>query len=204
MAKKDKAKASRRERRERRFLPQSTSRPLNSLDDLRGMKIRNSGGFAQPWRAQFFGGIPNMTAWPDVPLALSQGTFDGLQTTNESIASAKLWDAGLRYGLEDHQNMGDYIPMVSDAFFNRLPADLQTLMTTLWAENIDGYRARLAAAQDRAREQMIAHGVHFTVVLPDQLATVRRRMLAEQDQVAAKMKITPPVLKAIMADVGGA
>ena len=95
----------------------STRKPLNALADLKGLKIRNSGGFAQPWRAQFFGGVPNMTAWPDVPLALSQGTFDALQSTNESCASAKLWDAGLRYGLIDHQNMGDYIPMISEAFW---------------------------------------------------------------------------------------
>ncbi|HEY1412590.1 MAG TPA: TRAP transporter substrate-binding protein DctP, partial [Rhodopila sp.] len=75
----------------------STRKPLQTLADLKGLKIRNSGGFAQPWRARFFGAVPNMTAWPDVPLALSQGTFDALQSTDESCASAKLWDAGLHY-----------------------------------------------------------------------------------------------------------
>ena len=50
----------------------------NSLADLKGMKIRNSGGAGQAWRARFLGAIPNTTAWPNVPLALSQGTFDAL------------------------------------------------------------------------------------------------------------------------------
>jgi TRAP-type transport system periplasmic protein len=104
----------------------SARKPLNTLRDLKGLKIRNSGGFAQPWRAQFFGGIPNVTPWPDVPLELSQGTFEALQTSSESCASAKLWDSGLRYGLIDHQNMGDYIPMFSESFWATLSPSLKS------------------------------------------------------------------------------
>ena len=44
--------------------------------------------------------IPNTTPWPNVPLALSQGTFDGLMTLERKLVSAKLWDSGMkmRYG----------------------------------------------------------------------------------------------------------
>jgi TRAP-type transport system periplasmic protein len=60
---------------------------------------RNSGDGGQSRRTRFFGALPNVSAWPNVPLALSQGTFDGLITTNESIASVKLCEAGVRFGL---------------------------------------------------------------------------------------------------------
>lgn len=168
----------------------STRKPLNALEDLKGLKIRNSGGFAQPWRAKFFGGVPNMTAWPEVPLALSQGTFDALQSTNESCASAKLWDAGLRFGLIDHQNMGDYIPMFSGTFWAALSPAMKTLVTDLWAANIGGYRANLAAAQDKAEATLKARGVKLATVSPEDLAEQRKRMLVEQDQVAREMKIS--------------
>ena len=62
----------------------SANKPIASLTDLKGMKIRNSGGAGQAWRARFVGAIPNTTAWPNVPLSLSQGTFDGLVSSNES------------------------------------------------------------------------------------------------------------------------
>src|SRR4051812_47051464 len=39
----------------------STNRPLNSYGDLKGLKIRNSGGAGQAWRTQFVGAIPNTT-----------------------------------------------------------------------------------------------------------------------------------------------
>ncbi|HVY17901.1 MAG TPA: TRAP transporter substrate-binding protein DctP [Rhodopila sp.] len=169
----------------------STHKPLNTLEDLKGLTIRNSGGFAQPWRAKFFGGVPNMTAWPDVPLALSQGTFDALQSTNESCASAKLWDAGLRFGLIDHQNMGDYIPMISATFWGGLSPEMRTLITDLWSANIGGYRTSLLAAQDKAEKALKDHGVKIVDVPKEQLAIERQRMMEQQDAVAREMKMSP-------------
>ncbi len=61
----------------------STGKPIRDFSDQAGMKIRNSGGAGQSARAKFFNASPNVTAWPDVPLALSQGTFDGLSSTDE-------------------------------------------------------------------------------------------------------------------------
>ena len=176
----------------------STRKPLLTLTDLKGLKIRNSGGFAQPWRAQFFGGIPTMISWPDVPLSLSQGTFDALQSTNESCASAKLWDAGLRFGLIDHQAMGNYIPMVSEAFWGALSPALKTLFTDLWAANIGAYRTNLAAAQEKAEKDLKANGVKLAYVPPEELAEQRKSMVSEQDKIAREMKISPEILSRVM------
>jgi C4-dicarboxylate-binding protein DctP len=180
----------------------TTRTPLNSLADLKGLKIRNSGGGGQSWRTRFFGALPNVTAWPDVPLALSQGTFDGLITTNESIASVKLWEAGVRFALQDHNSFAAYIPMLSHTFWTALPADLQTLMTELWAENIPTYRANMAAAQTRGRATMESHGVKFTEVTPEQAKQVRDRMLKEQDEVAKDLKVSVEIQKLMAQDLG--
>ena len=115
---------------------------------------------AQPRRrAEFvaasaiFGGIPNVTAWPDVPLAMSQGTFDGLISTNESVNSAKLFDSGMRHSLQDHQGMGLYVPMVNQAFWQKLGPKLQETH----AEAVGGQPAglprqhRQGAGRTRAR-----------------------------------------------------
>nr|WP_294547207.1 TRAP transporter substrate-binding protein DctP [uncultured Rhodopila sp.] len=171
-----------------------TRKPLASLDDLRGLKVRNSGGFAQPWRARFFGAIPTTADWPDVPLALAQGNFDALQSTAESCASARLWDDGLRYGLIDHQTMCEYIPMISETFWAGLRPALKTLVTDLWAANIGAYRANTAAAQDRAEKELRARGVKLTVVPPEDLAEQRKRMIADQDEVAREMRIAPAIV----------
>ena len=182
----------------------TTKAPLNTLGDLKGLKIRNSGGAGQSWRTRFFGGLPNVTAWPDVPLALSQGTFDGLLTTNESIASVKLWEAGVRFSVQDHNSFAAYVPMVSNIFWTQLTPDLQALMKDVWAQNIPVYRTNMVAAQERARATLESHGVKITDIAPDQAAEIRDQMLKEQDQVAKDLKVGPEIVKLMAHDIAGA
>src|SRR5947209_2568173 len=139
----------------------STKKPINDFADLAGLKLRNSGGAGQALRAKFFGAIPNTTAWPDVPLALSQGTFDALSSTNESVASAKLWDSGVKHAFEDHEFFGMYVPLVSTSFYNKLPPDLQKLVVDTWTKNIAKWRTDAAAAQKHGRDEDEQHGIHF-------------------------------------------
>jgi TRAP-type C4-dicarboxylate transport system substrate-binding protein len=178
----------------------SANKPIASLADLKGMKIRNSGGAGQAWRARFLGAIPNTTAWPNVPLALSQGTFDGLVSSNESLVSAKLWDAGIKYALEDHQWIAEYIPLVSQMFWDKLAPDQQKMMTELWAENVPTYRANMVAAQTKARVTLQEHGIKFSDPTAEQSAAQRKLMMAEQDQVAKDIKVSAEMVKLIMAE----
>jgi len=182
----------------------TTRTPLRSLADLKGLKIRNSGGGGQSWRTRFFSALPNVTPWPDVPLALSQGTFDGLITTNDSIVSVKLWDAGVRYTLQDRNFFGAYIPLVNGAFWSKLPPDLQGLMTSLWADNIGTYRTNMAASQERARGTLESHGVRFTDLPAGEATEIRTRMLPEQEQLAKDLKISTETVAAMQKDIAGA
>jgi TRAP-type C4-dicarboxylate transport system substrate-binding protein len=182
----------------------STGKPLNSYADLKGLKIRNSGGAGQAWRTQFMGAVPNTTPLPNVALALSQGTFDGLITTNETIASAQFWEAGIRHALEDHQFIGEYIPIISLAFWQKLTPGLQRIFTDIWRENIANYRASMAAAQARARDLVQSHGVKIVVPSDDDLAAKRREMMAQQEHVAKLSKISPEMAVAVSAELAAA
>src|SRR6202161_1739625 len=156
----------------------SANKPITALTDLQAMKIRNSGGAGQAWRARFLGAIPNTTAWPNVPLALSQGTFDGLVSSNESLVSAKLWDSGVKYALEDHQFIAEYIPLLSQVFWDKLTPEQQKMMGDLWAQNVPTYRANMAAAQTRARGTLQEHGIKFADPTAAQSAEEREKMMA--------------------------
>jgi C4-dicarboxylate-binding protein DctP len=179
----------------------STGKPLNSYGDLKGLKIRNNGGAGQAWRTQFMGAIPNTTPLPNVPLGLSQGTFDGLITTHETVASGQFWESGIRHAFEDHQFIGEYIPIVSLAFWQKLSPDVRRLFTDLWRENISDYRAAMAAAQSRASELVQAHGVKIVLPSPEHLAATRREMMASQEQVARLSKISSEMLTALSTDL---
>ena len=127
------------------------------------------------FRIRFFGGIANVTAWPDVPLAMSQGTFDGLISSNESANSAKLFDSGLRYSLQDKQGMGLYVPMVNPAFWQKIGPKLQETMVKLWA----GQHRRPTARTPRSRRKsgraaLEKQGVKFVDVPQAELDAIRK------------------------------
>ena len=180
----------------------STKKPLASLADLKDMKLRSPGGVLNSWRIRFFGGIPNVTAWPDVPLAMSQGTFDGLISTDESANTAKLFDSGLRHSIQDHQGMGLYVPMLNKDFWAKLDPKLQEAITKLWADNIPTYRTNTAKAQQNGRDELAKAGVTMVDIPKADADAVREKMLPEQDKAAADAHMSPELIKLVMADVG--
>ncbi len=179
----------------------STNTPLTSYDSLKGLKIRNAGGAGQAWRTQFVSAIPNTTPLPNVSLGLSQGTFDGLITTNETVASFQFWESGIKHALEDHQFIGEYVPMVSLVFWEKLSPELKTIFTDTWRQNIGFYRANIAASQTRARDIMKSHGV--TIVEPslDAVNALRKKMIADQDQVAKLSRISSEAVSAVTEEL---
>jgi TRAP-type transport system periplasmic protein len=181
----------------------TTRKPLTSTDEIKGLKIRGPGGAGISWRIKFFGGIPNTTAWPDMPLALSQGTFDGFVSTNESCATAKLWEAGVKHSYQDHQYVGQYMPMISMAFWSKLTPDQQKLMTNIWAQNIPTYRLNALNAQARARQLMEQNGVTFTDPSEEQLAASRKLQQADVATLISAAKLSPEVVRLADQSVSG-
>jgi C4-dicarboxylate-binding protein DctP len=173
----------------------STKKALNTGADLKGLKIRSPGGVGISWRIARFGGIANTTAWPNVPLALSQGTFDAFVSTDESVKTAKLWEAGVRYSYADHQYVGQYVPMVAQATWSKISPEHQKIMIDLWAKNIAGYRANAAAAQAGARKIMTENGI--TVVDPSvaDLDANRSMLTADVDNLIKDAKLSAEVVR---------
>jgi C4-dicarboxylate-binding protein DctP len=180
----------------------STRKPLNSVADLKGMKLRSPGGVLNSFRIRFFGGIANVTAWPDVPLAMSQGTFDGLISSNESVNSSKLFDSGLRYSLQDNQGMGLYVPMVNPDFWQKAGPKLQETMRKLWADNIATYRANTAKQQQSGRVALEKQGVKFVDVPQSELDATHAQLLKVQDKAVEEAHISPKLVELVMADIG--
>jgi C4-dicarboxylate-binding protein DctP len=180
----------------------TTRKPIQSLADLKGLKIRSAGGVGIGWRIKLLGGIANVTPWPNVPLALTQGTFDGLVTTDQSIVSDKLWEAGIRHVYADHTFVAQYIPMIAGAFWSKLPPQDQAIMTQVWADNIGTYRAAMAGAQQDARGTMEKNGITFCDPSAETLAADRTRMMADQDTLIRGAKLSPEVVALVAEALG--
>ncbi len=182
----------------------SAGKPLTSYADLQGMRIRHPGGSANAARIRTLGANPVLVPWPDVPLALSQNTVDGLITTHESTYTAKLWDAGVRYAFEDYQCFNQYIPLVNQTFWNKLSAADQTALAGAWNDGVDEERAQAAQAQADARNTLMRNNIQITTATPAAAAEARKRLMATQDQVVADIGMSRDLVASVLAQIRAA
>jgi TRAP-type transport system periplasmic protein len=165
----------------------STDKPLMVPEDLKGLKIRVPGGPTTIKRYDIMGTAPVQIAWPDVPQALQTGTISALWTSHESLASAKLWDAGVRYGMNDRQAIVQYLPIMNQGSFDKLPHDLQLVLTKTWDEMVDGERKMAADDQAKAQEINASHGIKTSEPTKAQLAPTRTKLLAAQPALVKQL-----------------
>lgn len=170
-------------------------RTVAGYADLAGRRIRVAGGEANVARLEVLGAEAFVIPWADFPEALRLGTVDGALTTFESVASARLWERGLRWAFADRQYFAQYVPLLSRRFWERLPIELRSLIGATWEAQVDAGRALAATAQGAARDAFLAAGGTVAEPPPEERARVRDLLLGRQDGLVAALGIDPPLVE---------
>lgn len=165
----------------------STSTELTAPDSLNGLKVRVPGGPATIQRYEIMGSAPVQIAWPDVPQALQTGTISALWSTQESVASAKLWDAGVKFALNDRQAIVQYLPLINQQTYDKLSPDLQKVLNDTWDQLVDEQRADAAKRQMDAQDLNASHGISTVDPTPESLAAMRDKLIAAQPELVEKL-----------------
>ena len=167
----------------------TSNAPLTGLASLNGLKLRVPGSAAARVRYDSLGVTAQSISFADVPIHLQQGTIDGLMTTHETIRSAKLWEAGLKYAMDTRGVFFQYVPMIGQPTWDKLGPDLQATITDVWEETIDGARELAAARQMSARDEGIANGIQVIEADAAELASFRAELIGQQDDLIEEMRI---------------
>lgn len=171
-----------------------TDRSVARHEDLAGMRIRVPGGVANQGRLRAFGADPVVVAWPDLPNALEQGLVRGVLTTHETLRSARLWRHGIRYCFEDREYFAQYVPMIRESFWQRLPAELQQLVADSWEQVVDGQRIDAARAQAEARGLLQRQGIRMVIPAAEALVHWRQVAREVQPRLVTEMGIDPQLV----------
>jgi len=177
-------------------------RRIATHPDIAGKRVRVAGGLANVLRLEAFGANPMTIPWPDLPEALKTRRVDGILTSNATVVSARLWDYGVNSTLQDQEYFAQYIPIVSEAFWRRLPEPVRRAVVETWDSVVDEARATAAAAQDEALATLVAHGVTVGSPGPEAQAGQRRRLTRHQDAMAARLGIDPAFVKRVSDALG--
>ena len=128
-------------------------RPINTPEDLEGVKLRTPQG---EWRVKMFqeyGANPTPMAFSDVFTALQTGVIDGQENPYAQIASAKFQEVQDYLSITGHVYTPAYV-LVSEQNFSRLPEDVQQKLTEA-AEETQGFVYEKAAELEDELLQVI-------------------------------------------------
>lgn len=177
----------------------ATERRLRSTADYVGLKLRYPGGVGPALLFAELGAVPVAVPFPDVPLALSQGSLDAVQSTHETMRSARLWDAGIKHCLEDNANLIQYVPMISNAALQRLTADEQALLFATWRQLAASSRALAQRIQAEARADLANAGIDCRALPHSRDPALRQRLHDASRTVAARIGMNADLLESTLA-----
>ncbi len=121
----------------------NNTRPVNTPDDLKGIKLRTPKG---AWRVKMFklyGANPTPMAFSEVFTALKTNVIDGQENPYAQIWSAKFQEVQKYLSVTGHVYTPAYV-LTSEKAFSKLPADVQQILTET-AQETQAYVYELAA-----------------------------------------------------------
>lgn len=109
-----------------------SKKPINSLDDFKGLKVRASGREAEAYK--IFGATPIAVPTPEIYDAISKGTLDATTQPYINLVSYGIHEV-TKYVFDINLGMGSPIFIMSKDAFNKLPANIQKVITDVVAED---------------------------------------------------------------------
>ncbi len=178
----------------------TTSMPVRSYDDLLGVKLATPPSPVVIVMLRAMGANPVPAARTEIVIQLSQGQVDGLgSVTDLTIAGAKLWDAGIRYGFADSAGWGVYFPLFSGVTWSRLSEPHRRAVRDAWAEVRDWARTYTAEELERGIAAIRANGIEMFEPSDDDRQRMRARMLDAQDELVRRGRMDPEFVGRVAA-----
>ena len=102
-------------------------RPINTPNDLEGLKIRTMENPAHMKLVEAMGGIPTPIAWAETYNALQSGTVDGQENPVSLIVSKRFYEVNKYATLDGHIFSIDFI-WINEDFYQNLDPDLKQIV----------------------------------------------------------------------------
>ncbi len=137
-----------------------STRPIQSISDFRGIKIRTMQNPYHMAAFQSFGAMPTAMAYNEVFTALQQGTIDAAENAVSNCLSNGYYEVTKNVTMTHHAFT--YIPvMVSDKAWNKIPDDLKEPFLEGVREGCLAERDYLKKTNEEAIDILKEKGVSF-------------------------------------------
>ncbi|MGR3481882.1 TRAP transporter substrate-binding protein [Salipiger marinus] len=141
-----------------------TAEPINSIEDLAGMKIRTMQNPVHVEAFRAYGANPTPMSYSELYGALQSGVVDGAEGASTGYDGMKFYEVAPAFALVGWLNMTAPVTM-QKAAFDALPEDIRTALMEAGAEAAQWQRQYVVDQEAPLVESFKAHGV--TVTEPD-------------------------------------
>jgi C4-dicarboxylate-binding protein DctP len=109
------------------FKVMSANKPLKSIADFKGVKMRIQSSKVLDSEMRSVGAIPQVMAFSEVYQALQTGVVDGTENPPSNLYTQKMHEVQKYVTLSNHGYLG-YAVLVNKKFWASLPADIRTIL----------------------------------------------------------------------------
>lgn len=142
----------------------TVDRPIETPEDLYGMKIRVMESQMAVTMVRVLGGSPTPISWGELYTALQQGVVDGAENNPPSLHSSRHYEVVNYYSLDEHTMLPDLL-LISTIQWNSLNEQEQTWIQEAADSSAVYQRELWAEAEQEALEVVQEAGVE--VIYPD-------------------------------------
>ncbi|HJW24789.1 MAG TPA: TRAP transporter substrate-binding protein, partial [Rhodocyclaceae bacterium] len=178
----------------------SANRPLHSVADFRGLKMRIQSSKVLESELRAIGAIPQVMAFSEVYQALQTGVVDGTENPHTNLYTQKMHEVQKHITVTDHGYLG-YAVIFNKKFWDDLPAEVRGQLeeavreTTAYANKIarDDNDQSLEAVRKSGRTQI------YTPT-PEEKLALKKAMVRVHTEMAPR--IGRDIIQAIYKETG--
>ncbi len=135
-------------------------RPINSPEDLDGLKVRVMNSQTAMQMVKAMGGAPTPISFGELYTALQQGVVDGAENNPPSFYTSRHYEVCKYYSIDEHSTVPD-VMLIGTNTWERLTAQEQTWLQEAADASVDYQRKVWAASEQEALDAVKAAGVQI-------------------------------------------
>jgi C4-dicarboxylate-binding protein DctP len=173
----------------------TANRPLQSVQDFKGLKIRVQASRTLVKQMQKLGAEPSVSPLINVFEALRTGKLDGQENTPVNVVSQRLHEVQSHMTVSNHGYLA-YAVIVNKVFWDKLPADIRIALEAALREATAFENSIAEVENTKAMERIKASG-KLNVYMPTAQDLALWRTALDPISLATQSGIQPGLVRAI-------
>jgi len=178
----------------------TANRPLQSVSDFKGLKIRVQASKVLVKQMTQLGSEPSISPLINVYDALRNGTLDGQENTPTNVVSQHLHEVQSHLTVSNHGYLA-YAVIVNKAFWDKLPPAIRSSLEAA-LRDATAYENSIAEAENTKALDRIRASGKLSMYLPTAQDRRQWQTALEPAALAAQAGLSPTLISAIQTTAG--